>query len=70
MALDLVEPVRPEVEGFVLDLIERRTFRKVEFTETSDGHVRLCAPLTHELTEMMPRGAFAPATAPLLSRGS
>jgi CRISPR-associated endonuclease Cas1 len=54
MALDLMEPVRPEVEGFVLDMVEHRTFRKAEFTETSDGHVRLLAPLTHELAETMP----------------
>jgi hypothetical protein len=54
MALDLVEPVRPEVESFVLDMVERRTFRKVEFVETPEGHVRLRAPLTHELAEQMP----------------
>jgi hypothetical protein len=38
-------------------MVERRTFRKAEFTETSDGHVRLLAPLTHELAETMPRWA-------------
>jgi CRISPR-associated endonuclease Cas1 len=54
LALDLMEPVRPEVDTFVLDLVERRTFRKAEFTETADGHVRLLAPLTHELAETMP----------------
>jgi hypothetical protein len=54
LALDLMEPVRPEVDAFVLDMVERRTFRKAEFTETSDGHVRLLAPLTHELAETMP----------------
>jgi hypothetical protein len=54
LALDLMEPVRPEVDAFVLDMVERRTFRKAEFTETSDGHVRLVAPLTHELAETMP----------------
>jgi hypothetical protein len=54
LALDIMEPVRPEVDGFVLDMVERRTFRKAEFTETSDGHVRLFAPLTHELAETMP----------------
>jgi CRISPR/Cas system-associated endonuclease Cas1 len=48
-APDLIEPVRPEVDGFVLDLLARRTFRKGEFTETADGHCRLLAPLTHEL---------------------
>jgi hypothetical protein len=52
-----MEPVRPEVDGFVLDMVERRTFRKAEFTETSDGHVRLLAPLTHELAETMPQWA-------------
>jgi CRISPR-associated endonuclease Cas1 len=54
LALDIMEPVRPEIDGFVLDMVERRTFRKAEFTETSDGHVRLFAPLTHELAETMP----------------
>ena len=49
--------MRPEAEAFVLDMIEGRTFRKVEFTETEDGHVRLRAPLTHELAETMPRWA-------------
>ena len=57
LALDLMEPVRPEVDGFVLDMVERRTFRKAEFTEISDGHVRLLAPLTHELAETMPQWA-------------
>jgi CRISPR-associated protein Cas1 len=57
MALDVMEPVRPEAEAFVLDMLEGRTFRKAEFTETEDGHVRLRAPLTHELAETMPRWA-------------
>lgn len=57
MALDLMEPVRPEVEAFVLDMMERRTFRKSDFTETSEGHVRMLAPLTHELAETLPRWA-------------
>jgi hypothetical protein len=57
LALDLMEPVRPEVDAFVLEMGERRTFRKAEFTETSDGHVRLLAPLTHELAETMPQWA-------------
>jgi CRISPR-associated endonuclease Cas1 len=57
LALDLMEPVRPEVDAFVLDLVELRTFRKVEFTETSDGHVRLRSPLSHELAETVPQWA-------------
>ena len=55
MALDVIEPVRPEAEAFVLDILNARTFRKAEFVETAEGHVRLQAPLTHELAETMPR---------------
>lgn len=54
-ALDLIEPVRPEAEGYVLDLLASRSFRKAEFTETGDGHVRVMAPLTHALAEALPR---------------
>jgi hypothetical protein len=57
LALDLMEPVRSEVDAFVLHVVEHRTFRKAEFTETSDGHVELLAPLTHELAETMPTWA-------------
>lgn len=49
-----MEPVRPEVDAYVLDLLECRTFRKVDFVETADGHCRLRAPLTDELAEPMP----------------
>jgi CRISPR-associated endonuclease Cas1 len=56
-ALDLLEPVRPEIDAYVLDLLAHRTFRKVEFTETTDGHVRLKAPVTHELAETVPQWA-------------
>jgi CRISPR-associated endonuclease Cas1 len=59
LALDLIEPVRPQVDAFVLDLLGRRTFRKVEFTETTDGHCRIKAPLTHELAETVPRWSQA-----------
>ena len=54
MALDIMEPVRPEVEGFVLDMLSARTSGKAEFVETDEGHVKLRAPLTHELAETMP----------------
>jgi CRISPR-associated endonuclease Cas1 len=57
LALDVMEPVRPEVDDFVLDLVEHRTFGKVEFVESPDGHVRLRSPLSHDLAETMPRWA-------------
>jgi hypothetical protein len=62
LALDVMEPIRPAVEAFVLDLVAERTFRKADFVETSDGHVRLRAPFTHKLTETLPewREGLAP----------
>jgi CRISPR-associated endonuclease Cas1 len=66
MALDLMEPVRPLVDGYLLDLVEGRTFRKAEFTETPDGHCRLKAPLTHDLAETMPE--WSRAVAPVAER--
>jgi hypothetical protein len=62
-ALDLIEPVRPQIDGYVLDLLENRTFRKADLIETPDGHCRLLAPLTHDLAESMP--LWAKALAPL-----
>jgi CRISPR-associated endonuclease Cas1 len=53
MALDLMEAVRPLVEQWTLELLAKRSFRKSDFVETSDGHVRLLAPLTHELAGSM-----------------
>lgn len=62
LALDLMEPIRPAVERYVLRLVAGHRFHKRDFTETPDGHVRLMAPLTHELAETMP--AWAEAVAP------
>ena len=62
LALDLIEPVRSDVDRFVLDLVAERTFAKRTFVERSDGHVRVSAPLSHELAATMPtwRRAVAP----------
>jgi hypothetical protein len=62
LALDVMEPTRPAVEAFVLDLVAERTFRKADFVEASDGHVRLRAPFTHRLAETLPewRQGLAP----------
>jgi CRISPR-associated endonuclease Cas1 len=58
LALDLLEPIRPAIEAFVLDLLADRTFdMRRDFREVDDGHVRLLAPLTHQLAETMPRWA-------------
>lgn len=54
LALDVLEPIRPVVDRFVLDLVAERAFHKRDFVERSDGHVRVAAPLTHELAATMP----------------
>jgi hypothetical protein len=42
-----------------LRLVGSHRFHKRDFSETADGHVRLLAPLTHELAETMPTWAEA-----------
>jgi CRISPR-associated endonuclease Cas1 len=54
MALDLLEPVRPMVERFVLDLVATRTFRRGDFAEQEDGSVILGASLRAELADSLP----------------
>ncbi len=49
LALDLMEPVRPEVDAFVLELLPTRVFRASDFFETRQGVCRILPPLTHEL---------------------
>jgi hypothetical protein len=53
MALDLMEPVRPRVEFWTLELLAQRAFKRSDFMETPDGHVRILAPLSHELADTM-----------------
>jgi CRISPR-associated endonuclease Cas1 len=62
MALDLMEPVRPLVEAWTLDLLNQRSFRRSDFVEKDDGHVRLIAPLTHDLAGSI--GQWKKAVAP------
>ena len=54
--------LRPDVEEYVLHLTAERTFRKSDFAELRDGHVRVLSPLSHELAEtVMPMCARAVA---------
>src|SRR5829696_4065694 len=55
LALDVMEPVRPEVDRFVLELLRSHTFAAREFFETRQGACRILPPLTHQLAEMTPR---------------
>src|SRR5207247_180266 len=44
-ALDLLEVLRPQVDGFLLDLFRTRTFSAREFVERESGQVRLAPGL-------------------------
>ena len=54
LALDLMEPIRPEAERYLLDLLDKNTFRARDFHEARIGNCRLQPPLTHRLAETMP----------------
>ena len=53
LALDIVEPIRPVVDRFVLRMLAGRGFRVADFVETQQGACRILAPLTHELAVTM-----------------
>ena len=54
---DVIEPLRPVVDGHLLTLLERRTFGKREFFETRQGACRLMPPLPQALAELAPEMA-------------
>ena len=53
LAADCMEPVRPHVDAFVLNLARTRTFSAKDFAETRDGACRLSSTLAQELAPMM-----------------
>src|SRR5439155_598586 len=57
LACDLMEPVRPAVDRYVLELLNRRSFTKEDVFELLDGQCRLLPPLTHDLAVTAPRWA-------------
>ncbi len=66
LALDVMEAVRPEVDGYVLDLLEGHVFRAKDFFETRQGVCRIIAPLTHHLATTAPR--WRRAAGPVVER--
>jgi hypothetical protein len=50
-----MEPIRPDVDAFVLDLLEAHVFTSREFVELPNGVCRLRAPLTHDLALTLPK---------------
>jgi CRISPR-associated endonuclease Cas1 len=51
LACDLMEPIRPQIDAYVLDWIRRQPFRREWFFEKRDGNCRLMAQLCLRLSE-------------------
>ena len=51
LACDLMEPVRPHVDAYLLDWITRQPLRREWFFEQRDGNCRLMAPFAVQLSE-------------------
>lgn len=54
LAFDVLEPVRPEIESWLLAWIEREPLRKSDFFEASTGNCRLTSHLCARLCETAP----------------
>jgi CRISPR-associated endonuclease Cas1 len=63
LACDLMEPVRPQVDAYLLDWILRTPLKREWFFEQRDGNCRLMASLCARLSETAP--TWARAVAPL-----
>ena len=68
LAYDLMEPVRPQVDAYVLEWISRRPLRREWFFERRDGTCRLMGSFAVGLSETAP--TWAHAIAPLAERVS
>jgi hypothetical protein len=50
LALDVLEPVRPQVEMWLLDWVAREPFRRSDFFETETGNCRLMSGICTKLS--------------------
>ena len=64
LACDLMEPIRPQVDAYLLDWVTRNPLKREWFVEQRDGNCRLMASLAMRLSETAPmwRRAVAPIT--------
>lgn len=74
LSADLMEPVRPKVDAFVLDLLRTRPLAVSDFHETRQGVCRLTPALASDLAATLPRwrlevGRVAEVVAQLLVGG-
>ena len=63
LACDLMEPVRPQVDAYLLDWITRQSLNRGWFFEECDGNCRLMAPFAARLSETAP--TWGRAVAPI-----
>jgi len=68
LASDLMEPIRPRVDAYVLDWIARGPLRREWFFEQRDGNCRLMASFALQLSESAP--TWGRAVAPLAEQMS
>jgi CRISPR/Cas system-associated endonuclease Cas1 len=61
LACDLMEPVRPQVDAYLLDWITTQPLKREWFFEQNNGNARLMASLTERLSETAPTWARAVA---------
>jgi len=61
LACDLMEPVRPLIDAYVIDWITREPLRREWFFEQRNGNCRLMATLAQQLSETAPNWARAVA---------
>ena len=61
LACDLMEPVRPQVDAYLLDWITRQPLRREWFFEQRDGNCRLMGSFAVRLSETVPTWARAVA---------
>jgi CRISPR-associated endonuclease Cas1 len=54
LALDVLEPVRPQVEEWVLSWITREPLHRADFFETANGNCRLMSAFCRKLSETAP----------------
>ena len=49
LVCDLMEAVRPDVDSYLLDCLEKEAFRKVDFFQTREGVCRLMPSISLDL---------------------
>lgn len=54
LALDIIEPIRPAIEAWVLDWLMREPLRRADFFETANGNCRMNSALCSKLCETAP----------------